>query len=146
MRLLATIDNSVDRLDRPLFMGNPFTRTYYFVFPTLSRKPILDGSFTSGLSEDPTIKNTFESGDIKTRPRFTTIKQRFTETYRLMTNTDKTTMLAFLQTVQIGAGSFRWTNIQDGITYTVRFEENVVFILQPSRENLWTFNIKLLEV
>ena len=145
LKLLATIDGDVNRLDRPLYFINPFTRPWYFVFPTLSRWPIIDGSFENEVNTNPTITSVFESGDIKTRPRYTTMLQTFSESYALMTNSDKSLLEVLQDDVSVSSESFRWTNRQDSLIYVVRFMEKITFKLEPGYTDLWRFTLRFIE-
>lgn len=97
--------------------------------------------------EDATIRPPFEAGYEHTRPRFTRSRKTWSVKYEYMTNTDKTTLDAFVTTVRQGADSFSWTNPQDSTTYTVRFLTLPRYELVLNRDGgFWNLEFQLRQV
>lgn len=102
----------------------------------------------SAMDEEPifdTIISEFESGVEQRRSRRSSSLRRWRLIY---TNRDSTTMETvrdfFL--ARLGAyDDFTWTNPNDDVEYTVRFEEDSLNI-RRRRYNLWDFQFVLREV
>lgn len=81
--------------------------------------------------EDPTIRSPFEAGYEQTRPRFT----RRRRTWRIaweeapLSVTDYGALMAFVETVKIGADLFSWTHPFTHDSLTVRIIEMSEFRL-----------------
>jgi len=150
MQLFGTIDGSINHLDRPMFMGCPFTRTAYHIFPALGRGPSA-AHFVEETPFDPTIRNEFESGAILTRARFTSVPKKWSIVLEHLTNADKVTLDEFQrEQVHFGADVFKWENGQDYETYRVRFASPIVFTIKPRNTKFepkkWTAEFELITV
>lgn len=98
-------------------------------------------------TEDATIRSAFEAGYEHTRPRFTRARKTWTIRYEYMSNTDKTTLDAFVTTVRQGADSFSWTNPQDSVVYTVRFSSIPKYELVLNRDGgYWNLDFQIKQV
>ena len=146
MRLFAKVDGTVDRFDRPLSFGEIFDRPWYHIFPTLSRAPVINGTFRERLAFDSTIRSEFESGDVMTRPRYTATKKAWEDPYRYMTDADKADIELLQDNVFVGADKFLWTNRQKNVAYFVRFMGPVDFKLEAGEIDRWRFTLKLVQV
>lgn len=71
--------------------------------------------------EDSVIRSNFDGGYVQTRARYTRIRKTWKINYSNLSNTNKNTLVAFLNTVNGGADSFTWTNPIDEVSYSVRF-------------------------
>ena len=145
MRLFGKVDGNIDRFDRPNFWLSPFDRQWFHVFPTLSRSPSLDPN-PETIAFDPTIRSEMESGDIKTRPRFTATKEKWTRQYRYMTAADKALMKTLQTSVMVGSDKFQWVDTIGGETHFVRFEKPIVFESEPREPSLFSFNFTVIKV
>jgi hypothetical protein len=146
MRLFGKVDNVVDSSDRPHFMGEIFDRTFYHVFPTLSRGPIREGH-SERVAHNPTISSEFATGATKTRPMFTRLRDVWRSTYRHMPQADKALIKDFQEEVGVGSAKFYWTNEQDNTSHFVRFVgEPIVFELEPGFTDHWRFDITVMEI
>lgn len=137
MKLFGTIDEVIDHLDRPMFFGNPFTRTAYHIFPVLGRGPN-STEFIEDTPFDPTIRTEFESGAVKTRARFTSVPKRWTIVLDHLSDADKIILDNFQRNeVHFGADDFKWDNGQDQVTYRVRFLKPIIFAIKPRDPRLF---------
>ena len=144
MRLFGKVDGNIDRFDRPHFWLSPFDRQFFHVFPTLSASPNLNGN-TEGIAFDPTIRSEMESGDVKTRPRFTTTKRIWERQYRYMTDADKALLITLQSSVMVGADTFQWINTVDSTTHFVRFAKPIRFKSEPRQPELWEIRFTVIE-
>lgn len=140
----------VNHLDRPMFMGCPFTRAAYHIFPTLKSGPS-STDFTEETPYDPTIRTEFEGGAVKTRARFTSAPKKWTIVLENLDDTDKTTLDDFQRyEVHFGAEAFKWDNGQDYVTYRVRFLRPIAFAIQLkgpwSYPNRWRAEFELVNL
>lgn len=88
-------------------------------YPTLTINP----SEPMGVKpEDSTIKSDFEAGYMQTRSRFTRKRKTFNIVYDLISDADKNTLEAFVETVKEGSLSFDWTEPLTSTVYVVRFQ------------------------
>ena len=142
MRLYGKVDGSCDRYDRPHFWGSVFDRPFYHVYPTLSRSP---NFIIEEMAFDPTITTRYESGAIKSRPRFTTTKKKFEVPYNLLTAADKALLLTLQSSVLVGSDKFKWTNPDDDEEYWVRLERPMKFEMERREFNLWAVKLALIE-
>lgn len=90
-------------------------------FPTVN---ILDAATFAEVFEDPAISpSKMEGGYVLSRPRFTRRPRRsFSFIYTAMTDSDRTTLLTFWNTVYGSSNSFTWVHPVDHTTLTVRFD------------------------
>jgi len=58
----------------------------------------------------PAIRSEMELGYVKTRPRWTRTRRRFTLRWTSLTSFEKTVLVDFLEGIGYGGGSFMWTN------------------------------------
>ncbi len=89
-------------------------------FPTLSRNPVYP--IKKGYV-DTTLKQTSETGYVMTRPRSSRIQRTWEVEYQGLVASDSTAIDEFMVTVKGGSDYFDWTNIEDGDTYSVRFDK-----------------------
>jgi len=115
-----------------------------YTFPTLSRKPTVDG-WEEGLAFDPTISSDAEGGYKQTRPRCTRIPDKWSVAYKAIPTTDKALVRAFEKTVKGGTEIFAWTNPDDNTAYNVRFKGLVSYKMH-SNNDFWNVNFSLEEV
>jgi len=114
-------------------------------FPTLSINPDAE-NWEEGPAIDPTLSSEFESGHLITRPRTTVTPWSWSFTYRFMSNADKVTLKNFEKnTAKYRAVEFNWTNPIDGLTYVVKFAENLKYYLENNGLNEWRVAVKLVE-
>lgn len=97
-------------------------------FPTLSTPPTYPLKEKWG-DEDQTIKSKTESGYVISRSRYTRNRKIFTVKYENITAADKSSLDAFLDTVNGAADSFTWVHPASSISYVVRFETSPEFEL-----------------
>jgi len=71
--------------------------------------------------EDSTIRSKFDGGYVQTRARYTRIRKTWKISYLNLSNTNKNTLITFLNTINGGADSFTWVNPVDTLSYSVRF-------------------------
>ena len=86
-----------------------------------------------------------ENGTQITRAKYTNVALKFEFKYSLITDADKILLEEFEKERSYKAGSFNWTS-PAGTTYIVRFNENLKFTKERSAEDLWTVDIKVMEV
>lgn len=97
------------------------------VFPA-TPKPRLG---SSGSINYLTVSSEFEGNFSQTRRLATRGRRSFTLLYNTITDAEFSTLETFFD-ANIG-GSFDWTNVRDGNTYTVRFtNSNLTFKYSPS--------------
>lgn len=149
MNLFATVDGTVNNLDRPFYFGAPFDREWCHEFPILDRGPSREG-FSEESSGDPTIRHEFESGAIQTRPRFTWVPKVWSFTIRRLSNNDKNTLQSFERdVVNYGSEEFRWGNTQGGATHRVKFAAPITYALMHDdlrlTRDLWVVKIRLIQ-
>jgi phage-related protein len=114
-------------------------------YPTLSQNPDVEG-WQEEAASDPTVRCEFENGYAATRARFTTVPRKWSYTYRFLSNTDKTTLLAFeLNSTHYGAEEFNWTNPIDAVPYVVKFAEPIKYALENTMANEWKVTVRLIE-
>ena len=142
MRLFGKVDGVIDRFDRPMFFGEIFDRPYYHVYPTLSRSPNV---VNEELAYDPTITTKYESGAIKSRPRFTTTKKKFEVPYNLLTVADKALLITLQSSVLVGSDKFKWTNPDDDVDYWVRFLKPIKFMMERRKFECYAARLELIE-
>ena len=91
-------------------------------FPTLSINPSFPLDETA---EYRTLKSPSEDGYTITRPQWTKSKKSWHIVYKVLSNSDYTSLKTFfLDSAKGGALSFNWTNPQDSIAYEVRFKDD----------------------
>lgn len=147
MRLFALIDDTVDNLDRPFYFGGPFDREWYHTFPTLGRGPE-SMEFVEETLFDPTLRTEYEFGPPLTRSRTTSAPKVWNVVLTDLSNANKVTLDSFQRNiVNFGAEEFKWTNMQDGTTYRVRFFAPIRFTIQTKDPRLppnrWRIEFKL---
>ena len=130
MRLYGKVDNSIDKNDRPLFMGSIFSRRFHDEFPTLSIGASFQ-NFNQDSAVDPTIRSEFENGVVLSRARFTALKKKFSVGYNILTAADKTLLNSLQTSIKIGAATFFWTNPEDSVEYEVRLTSPIKFSVEP---------------
>ncbi len=111
-------------------------------FPTLTIEPE-PKMWVHEIVSDPAIRSGFESGAISSRARFTSALKKWSVKYNLLTETDKVTLETFTQTVNY-SDSFSWTNPEDDLIYTVRFNTIIRFSILH-KPNLWSAEFELVE-
>ena len=91
------------------------------VFPTLSEEP------TTDYQEDyykPSVRTEFDGNYSQVRPKFTRAVNIFSINFKLLTQTDKSTLKTFFAANQ--GTSFTWTNPADSVEYLVRFKQETL--------------------
>lgn len=114
----------------------------------LSQLPVTsDNKFEFSL-KNPAMRAETEGGYVITRTRFKRAPRKmFTLNYVLLNSTDQFTLETFYKDMQGGSDTFFWQNPNDGITYTVRFVEDLRFTLrQMGTRKEYECQIKLEEV
>lgn len=114
------------------------------VFPILTSYANVDG-LTDTLAFDPTIRTQTESGALITRARFTSVKKKWTYSYRFLSETDKTRLENFQESVNVGSAIFNWTHVKTSIVYAVRLEKPFEFFVEPGFPNKWRAAVSLLQ-
>jgi hypothetical protein len=112
-------------------------------FPTLTMLPSfpLDEE-----QEDVTIRTEMEAGYTHTRKRYTRTRITFTVKYDMITTSDKTTLEAFIGTVEQGGFSFSWTHPQSSVTHTVKFPEGGLPKFSHIITDYWSCEFKVRQV
>ena len=142
MRLYGKVDGSIDKNDRPLFMGGIFSRRFHNEFPTLSIGASFQ-NFNQGLAVDPTLRSEFENGVVISRARFTTQRKSFPVGYNLITKADKVLLENLQDSVNVGAATFFWTNPDDNIEYEVRLMRPMQFAVEPRNFSFWNLRLEM---
>lgn len=101
-----------------------------YVHGTLIHTPVV-GELENQLAQDPTIRNTFDGGYVRTRAKFTRLTQGWTVRYKGITKANKNLIKAHVVTQVAGSNSFSWTNPEDSVAYTVRYLGLVRYIPWP---------------
>lgn len=111
-------------------------------FPTLSIGPNYPIKETP---EDSTIQSEFDGGYTQTRPRFTRIRKTFELKYdNLISDSDKSALESFAETVKGGSLSFTWTHPVTSVSYTVRFKKTPEY--EYVHYGWWKTSFTLVEV
>jgi hypothetical protein len=145
MRLYGSVDGSIDKLDRPFFMGGIFSRRFHNEFPVLSRGASFQ-NFTQDSAVDSTIRSEFEDGTVLTRARFTRIPNTFNYGYSFLIAADKVLLENLQTSVKIGANTFYLTNPSDSVEYEVRLTSPMKFQVEPREFNHWRVFLNMAEV
>jgi len=142
VRLYGKVDNTIDKNDRPLFMGGTFTRRYHDEFPTLTMGADFQ-NFSEDSAVDPTIRSEFENGVVLSRARFTQLKKSFSVGYNTITQADKLLLNNLQTSLKIGAATFYWTNPDDSTEYEVRLLSPIKFQVQPRNFSYWNARLEM---
>lgn len=145
MRLYGAVDGSIDKSDRPFFMGGIFTKRYHNEFPVISRGASFQ-NFTQDSAVDSTIRSEFEDGSVLTRARFTRIPETFSYGYGFLTAADKVLFENLQTSVKVGAATFYWTNPSDATEYEVRLTSPMKFQVEPREFNYWNVRLNMAQV
>ena len=113
------------------------------IFPTITRQPNREG-YVQSLLQDPTLVSDFENGWSMVRSKYNNVALMFEFMLSFLTSADKILLEDFEKVVSYKAGEFNWTS-PFGITYIVRFNENLVFS-QERANNYWNVSINLVEI
>ena len=101
--------------------------TPIIIFPSLSRAPSLD---TSTNTQDDTIRDSFDSGDVATRPRFTRGRRAWNLNVRNLQLEDVRALQNFsMNTAQRGGNSFYYPNILPNGSFDSRPSSLASFLL-----------------
>jgi len=93
--------------------------------------------------EDNVVRSPFEGGYEQTRPRFTRNRKTFTLQYKLLQDSDKTT-LENLYDATKGADRFTWYHPVTNHAHIVRFAKPLAF--EYVLDGYWTVQVELREV
>jgi len=114
-------------------------------FPTLAVTATAY-SFSEKSNIDPTIRSDFENGAILTRSKFKNNTLTWTVKYDFLTNSDKELLDDFQNnTVKWGAGAFNWINPEDNITYEVRLNTVINFIIVSKTNREWSAQFEVVQ-
>ena len=112
-------------------------------FPTLSKQPNIN-FFSKEASQNPTIQSKMDDGRILSRAKYTSVPWKWSFRYSFLTNADKDLLEDFQKERGFSAGVFNWTSPSNSITYEVRFNSLMQFIMEPL-QNYWAVTVNLIE-
>lgn len=97
--------------------------------------------------EDVAIKTEMEGGYVVARARHTrTPRKTFNTGYKSISDTDRTALLNFYDSVAGGTLIFDWTDPVDSVTWQVRFDGEMSFkYTGMGATKLWDVNFKLVQ-
>ncbi len=117
-----------------------------YVHGTLIHTPVV-GELEDSIAQDPTIRNNFDGGYIRTRAKFTRIVRTWKIIYEGLSKANKNTLEAYENTQLAGSNSFSWTNPEDGVAYAVRYVGLARYIPWPNTNFLrWNAEFLLEQV
>ena len=117
-----------------------------YVHGTLAHTPVAR-ELEETIAQDPTIRNQFDGGYVRTRAKFTRIVRRWSVRFEGVSTTNKETIRDFENNAKTGAGVFAgidyftWTNPADSTPYSVRFV-GVVRYVPWGNTNFGRWNIE----
>lgn len=145
MRLFGKVDGSIDKNDRPFFMGGIFSRRFHHEFPTLSSGYVSCENFGEVVAKDPAILTEYEDGTISTRAGFTNLKDKFNKIWRYITTADRVLLKNLQTAIHVGVMPFFWTNPDDDVENDVRLDTPIKFRRESNHPGLWSAQFKMTE-
>jgi hypothetical protein len=86
-----------------------------------------------------------ENGLVITRPRFTSLRKRWSCNFRFLTDSDKLLLTTMQTAVNVGSGTIDWLNPKDSIVYEVRLEGPIAFAIEPENIDYWSGSFEMIE-
>ena len=111
-----------------------------YVHGTLVHTPIV-GELENELAQNPTIRNDFDGGYVRTRARFTRLPEKWSVRYSGVSKANKDLIKTHVADQLAGSNSFAWTNPDDSTKYTVRYLGLVKYTPWP-HTNFLQYNIE----